>query len=371
MALKNLIDPTSAGRRLEEWYTERHPDFSNVRVTDIQVSSSNGMSTETVLFDLTWTEGGVVHDQGFVARVTPTSAGMFPAYDLIKEQKVMNAVARSTRVPVPTAYQVERDTTVLGSPFLLMQRLSGRVPSDDPPFTASGWVTELPAERQAAMLDNALISMAGIHRADISGLGSELVGHPSRGDSPLGQQLTYYEDLYVWSAAGRPHPVLDAGIEWVREHRPAAESPAGLSWGDARLGNMMFGADLAVTGVLDWEMATIGEAELDLAWFLFLNQNHSEGLGLPAPPGFPSREQAVARYEQLLGRRLVNFGYHEVFAAVRASIVMMRVGTMMIELGILPADAQMPVRNSASRLLARVLQLPDRTEEASWISRSR
>jgi aminoglycoside phosphotransferase (APT) family kinase protein len=370
VALKNLIDPEIAGPALERWHAARHPDQGEVRITDIDIPSANGMSSETVLFGMSWTEDGAPHEQAFVARVAPTANGLFPTYDLAHEQDAIGAVAASTRVPVPATYGVEEDTSVLGGPFLVMERLSGRVPADDPPFTAAGWVVELSPGEQAAMYDNALVAMAGISTTDVSGLGSETVGHPGRGDS-LTQQLAHYETLYAWTAAGRAHPVLDSALEWVRANLPADQAPAGLSWGDARVGNMMFGDDLAVTGVLDWEMATIGEAELDLAWFLFLNRNHTDGMGLPVPPGFPSREQTLARYEGLLGRPLVNFEFHEVFAAVRATILMMRIGIMMIEAGLLPEDAAMPVSNPASQLLAGILGLPSPAEQPTWITGNR
>jgi hypothetical protein len=69
---------------------------------------------------------------------------------------------------------------------------------------------------------------------------------------------------------------------------------------------------------------------------VFLNRDHTEGLGLPTPSGFTSREQTIARYEQLLDRPRANFYFHEVFAAVRATTILMRVGTLLIDAGLLP-----------------------------------
>jgi aminoglycoside phosphotransferase (APT) family kinase protein len=91
-------------------------------------------------------------------------------------------------------------------------------------------------------------------------------------------------------------------------------------------------------------------------------------MGLPVPAGFPSREETLTRYEELLGRPLVNFAFHEVFAAVRATILMMRVGIMMIEAGFLPEDATMPVNNPASQLLAGMLEMSGGPEAPTWIS---
>jgi aminoglycoside phosphotransferase (APT) family kinase protein len=221
------------------------------------------------------------------------------------------------------------------------------------------------------MHDNALVALAGIQGADITRLAPDTIGHPDRGGSALAQQIAHYEHLYAWTAAGRAHPTIEAALEWIHSNAPAGEPPPGLSWGDARVGNLMFGADLSVTGVLDWEMATIGAAELDLAWFLFLDRTYTEGMGVAPLPGVPSREVSIARYEELIGRPLVDFDFHEVLAATRATILMMRVGTMMIEAGFLPADAPMPFSNPASQLLAAIIGQPQPTGGSSWISESR
>jgi len=371
VALKNVIDPVLAGPQLERWFAGCHPERSDVRVTNIDIPSANGMSSETILFDLTWARHGKRHQQALVARVAPTANGLLPSYDLAHEQHVLAAVRASTAVPVPAPYAVEPDSAVLGGPFLIMDRLSGRVPADDPPFTAAGWVIELSRSAQATMYDNALVAMAAISATDISGFGSDVVGNPLSGAGSIAQHLDNYQRLYAWTASGRDHPVLDSGLAWVHTNLPGSEAPAVLSWGDARLGNMMFGEDLTVTGVLDWEMATIGEAELDLAWFLFLNRVYTDGMGLAAPAGFPTREQSIARYEELLGRPLVNFAFHEVFAAVRATIMMMRIGTMMVDAGLLPEDAAMPVTNPASLQLAELLGLAKPSEQSAWITGNR
>jgi aminoglycoside phosphotransferase (APT) family kinase protein len=368
VALKNIIDPDIARPRLERWFATRHPEAQNIRIADVHIPSANGMSSETILFDITWTESGQECTQPSAARVTPTAGGLLPEYDLTRERQVIDTVAASTNVRVPATYGVETDTSVLGAPFLVMERLDGRVPADDPPYTAAGWVTELSPPQQARLHDNALVALAGIQSADIGGFGPGVVGHQARGGSPLAQQIAYYERLYDWTAGGRADPTIDGAIEWIHRNFPDHEAPPGLSWGDARIGNMMFGDDLSITGVLDWEMASIGEAELDLAWFLFLNRVYTEGMGLPSPPGMPSTDATIARYEQLIGRPLLNFHFHEILAATRASIMMMRIGRMMIEAGLLPEDASMPTNNPASQLLATIIGLPAPSETPAWIS---
>ena len=109
--------------------------------------------------------------------------------------------------------------------------------------------------------------------------------------------------------------------------------------------------------VLDWEMATLGPAEMDLGWFLFMDRHHSEGIETPRLPGFPGRAATIARWEAGVGRSAEHVEFWEAFCAWRFSVVMARVGDQMQSIGILPADSTFPADNTASRLMAKVLGL--------------
>jgi aminoglycoside phosphotransferase (APT) family kinase protein len=138
-----------------------------------------------------------------------------------------------------------------------------------------------------------------------------------------------------------------------------------LSWGDARLGNIIFADDLSAAAVLDWEMAGLASPELDLAWWLFLNRHHCEGIGMPRPAGLPTDEETVRRYEELTGRRVENLHYYLVFAGVRMASLMVRVAQLMIAEGLVPSDSGMALNNPASQLLATLLDLPAPDSEPS------
>jgi len=114
--------------------------------------------------------------------------------------------------------------------------------------------------------------------------------------------------------------------------------------------------------VLDWEMVSLGSPEADLAWFLFLDRHHSEGVGTPRLPGFPSREATVERYAERTGHAPRHLHYYEVFAAFRFSVIMIRLAQQLQVLGLLPADSDFETNNIPSRLLARLLDLPPPAE---------
>jgi aminoglycoside phosphotransferase (APT) family kinase protein len=356
MALSNKIDTSAAAERLAGWLGARLPDAADVRVSDVTVPAASGLSTETVLFRAEWTRAGTAHSQGLVARVQPDAPGVFRHYDLAKEATVMRALSAHTGVPAPSVLFLEEDPTILGAPFLVMERVDGRIAPDDPPFTAAGWVLELAPEQRAQLWDNSLRVLAGIHAADWRGLGLDFLDTQELG-SGLAAQLDLWERTFAWAAEGEPNPTVEAALAWLREHAPE-ESGRVLNWGDARIGNLIIGDQLDVAAVLDWEMVTLGSRELDLGWWLFLMRHHTDGIGLPLPEGVPTHEQTVARYEELTGHPVRDIHYWEIFAGTRLAIIMVRAAHMMIAAGLLPPDATMAVSNPAVQLVAGLLELP-------------
>ena len=88
---------------------------------------------------------------------------------------------------------------------------------------------------------------------------------------------------------------------------------------------MIFDDRCECAAVLDWEMATIGPAEEDLGWWLFLDTSTARAPASRGSPGFPSHEETEAHYAQLLGRPLQDMHFWKVFAGYRFAVVMMRI----------------------------------------------
>lgn len=357
MALKNKIDTEVAAKSLAGWLGTKIPGAQNICVTDVQVPSVGGLSNETVLFTASWREDGVEHTQGMVARVQPNGPGIFPVYDLRKEATVIQALADNTPVPTPKVFFYEDDPSVFGSPFLVMERIDGRIPSDDPPFTATGWVLDLTPRQRAQLWDNGLTVLAQIHRVDWRTLGLDFLDTREHG-SGLDAQIAQWEGVFDWAADGEPNATISAALAWLRDNQPPDDGEKVLNWGDARVGNLIFSDDLAAAAVLDWEMVALASRELELGWWLFLVRHHTEGIGLPLPEGIPDAAQTIARYEQLTATTLKNLDYYEIFAGTRLAIIMVRAAHMMIAAGMLPPDSPMAQSNPASQLVAKLLNLP-------------
>jgi aminoglycoside phosphotransferase (APT) family kinase protein len=360
MALINKIEPQQAQRSLAAWLRTKMDDLDDLVVSDVTVPSSTGKSNETLLFNATWQADGRQFERGLVARVEPTGERMVYTYDLEAEFQVMKALSERTNVPVPAVLFLEQDESVLGARFIVMERAEGLTPGDEPPFPAdpSSWVMKLSDSQRAQLYGNAIDVLADLHAADWRELGLTTLSAPGLGDQVLDQHLEYWRDFYAWAMRGQPNPTVEATFEWLEAHRPAAESRPVLTWGDARLGNMMFGVDMTVTAALDWELARMGVPELDLGWWLFCDRHHSEGIGAPWPSGFPSRAETLERYQQRSGHTVSDIDWHEAFGGLRFAILMARAGAMLIDAGALPPDHTMAVNNPGTHLLAKLLDIP-------------
>jgi len=338
--------------RLRAWLRARLP---GAEISPLTGPAATGFSNDTLLFDAHWREGGRPRARALVCRLEPAGAGVFPRYDVAERFRVMHAL-RDTAVPVPAMLWLEPDPVPLGSPFFVMERVDGRIPTDTPPYHGGGWVAEItPAERRA-LWNAAVDALAEIHRQDPARLGIEGLEAPPAGTDTAAWQLERWTRYYEWVAGARRQPTLDAALAWLRERRPVA-SDAALCWGDARIGNMIF-RDGRCVAVLDWEMATLGPPEMDLGWFLYLDRHHHEAIGVARLAGFPDRAETVARWEARVGRAARDLEWWEVFAGFRFAAIMTRVAERMQAHGILPPDSSFPVDNTASRLLAKVLGLP-------------
>lgn len=356
MALSNTTDPARAAAALATAIERHVPGADGAAVTDVEVPQASGLSNETVMFTASWQQDGDQRRERLVARVQPTGPAVFPRYDFALEFAVMQSLDERSDVPVPRMLFHEPDGDLLGAPFMVMRRVDGRVPSDDPPFTATGWVLDLAPSERTRMADNALDALARLHAVDVDAVGlGALRDHAEAG---LDGQLRFWHETFAWAADGDANPTVEAGFAWLHELRPADPGPAVLTWGDARIGNLIFADDLSVAAVLDWEMVAVGPAALDVGWWLFLLRHHTEGIGAPAPSGFPSRAELVAAYERRTGTALPDLHWFEVFAAVRLAVLMHRAGNLMVAAGMLPPDAPMKLNNPASQLLAGLLGLP-------------
>lgn len=356
MPIPQARDVDVTRTQLTAWLARTLPGATDVAIGEIGLPSGSGFSNETLLVDGSWHEGATLVAARFVVRVKPTAYAIFPEYDLHRQYRTMEVLAPSG-IPVPRMRWYEEDASILGQPFYVMDRVDGVIPSDHPPFTTGGWLFDATPEQQHGLARSALAVLADLHRLDWRALGFDFLARPEYGATPFEQQLGYYTMMLRWAAAGRAMPVVDAALEWLQANRPTDEPAPSLTWGDARIGNMIF-RDFRPVAVLDWEMVTLGPGEVDLAWWLVLDRYHTEGVGASPLPGFPSRDEVVAQWEEAMGRRARDLLYYEVWGAFRFALVLIRIADQMTEYGIMPPGSGFERNNPATQMLAKMLDLP-------------
>jgi aminoglycoside phosphotransferase (APT) family kinase protein len=197
--------------------------------------------------------------------------------------------------------------------------------------------------------------LARLHRLDVDALQLGFLDQPQWGKPGLDQRLGYYEHYMHWAYPG-PKPTATRALAWLKENRPDEPDDPVLLWGDARIGNIIFAPGGRPAAVLDWEAATLGQPEEDLAWYLFLDRHHSEGVYAQRLAGFPSPAETIARYAGLIGRPMRHMDYYEVLSGFKFTVIMSRIGQAMIEWDWMDADSDFPYNNNCSRLLDAILE---------------
>jgi aminoglycoside phosphotransferase (APT) family kinase protein len=329
---------------LERWLGVVLPDGAEPTIVGLDAPSTNGMSSETVLFDATWSDEGMRVDHALVARIAPdpVNVPVFPTYDLGRQAMTMQVVRElCPEVPVPRVLWTEADTRVLGSPFFVMERVDGIVPPDILPYNFMSWLTEATPAELRRLQESTVAVLARLHAIERPDEFLSFLPGADGARSALARHVDEQREYYEWVVAdGQRSPLVEQSIRWLDEHWPADEGPTVLSWGDARIGNVLY-RDFEPVAVLDWEMAALGPAELDLGWLITLHaffEDVAKPFDLPGLPDLLRREEVVATYESLTGHAPRDLDFYCVYAATRHAIIMSRIGRRAIHFG----EAEMP-----------------------------
>ncbi|MGW8375930.1 phosphotransferase family protein [Streptomyces sp. ODS28] len=339
-------DPHELARRLDAWLDRKLP---GARALDPDIPESNGMSSETVLFGLGHPEAPV---SGCALRLAadPAAYTVFPSYDMARQYRTLRLVAERSDLPVPRVLWLEEDERVLGAPFFVMERVHGRVPPDIMPYTYEGNWLHSASEAERARLEEASVGLLVRLHTQVPAREAEFLAPPGTG-SLLRRHVAEQRAYYEWVVREGPRsPLIERAFAWLEANWPAEEGDPVLCWGDARIGNVVYGdaaggeeagGGFAPVAVLDWEMATLGPPELDLAWMVYLHrffQDLTESMGQRGLPELLRRDAVECRYAALTGRTPRAMDFHTLYAALRHAVVMLRIAGRRIHFG----EAQVP-----------------------------
>jgi aminoglycoside phosphotransferase (APT) family kinase protein len=240
-----------------------------------------------------------------------------------REYKVLSVLYQ--RFPAaPRAYHFCDDPSIIGAPFLIMERRRGLVVRREMPEAYAGFPQ---AARQ--MSESLIDHLADFHAVDYAALGLADLGKP---EGFVGRQIQGWYDRWQ-KAKVDDLPTMDKLYRWLGDNLPP-ENPPTLLHNDYKLDNSMFAEDdpSKLVAIFDWDMCTLGDPLVDLGTLLAYWTETGDPafykglLGMPpAELGFLTRAELVARYAERSGRDLTHIRFYHVLALYRLVVIIAQI----------------------------------------------
>lgn len=355
----DMQDPFDAGA-LGAWLAEAL-GASTARIA-IDGRPDGGFSAETMFLTADVGSGDTTMTRRFVLRRETPEPAVYPQQsdedmpEIEIQARIMRALGERTSLPLAAIVGYSTDPAVCGAPFFVMDLVPGDVPRESPPYTQEGFFTTATPEQRTAMISSGLARMAELHAVDLATLGLDWL--VPAGTTPGSRHLVdLWRDFGLVELRGRRHPLLERAWTTIDATLPDDDRLV-LCWGDPRPGNIIWD-DFAPVCLTDFEAACVGPPEFDLAWWLMFDRTMHEGAGVDRAPGDPDRDEQRRLYYAHAGRPEVDTRAHELFAAARYCVIVVRVMNRLEQRGMLPPDSTVWLENPASACLASILdELP-------------
>ncbi|MDI1302681.1 MAG: phosphotransferase family protein [bacterium] len=237
------------------------------------------------------------------------------AHDMMREARIMQAL-KPVYPYVPEVLALCEDETVMGCDFYVMQRLVGVIPRQNFPEELL-----LTPDKTRALCQGVIDKLIELHKVDVHAAGLDYLG---KGQGYVARQVSGWSERY---RNARTDDVKDFEevMAWLEAKKPATEVAITLIHNDFRFDNVVLDPkDLHVIGVLDWEMATLGDPLMDLggalAYWVQTDDDPVFQMMRRQPTnaaGMMSRAEVVSYYGEKTGFKVANFDFYMVFGLFR------------------------------------------------------
>ena len=253
-----------------------------------------------------------------VLRRPPVGMKAASAHDMKREFLIQSRL-QPVYPLVPSMVALCDDQSIIGSDFYVMDRVVGDIFRRDIPESVT-------AADVSVMADSLINGLVQLHAVDASIL-SEL----NKGPGYVQRQVEGWSKRYR-NALTDDVPNGEKVMAWLDANRPD-DVDSCVIHGDWRIDNVVFDLEQArIVGVLDWELATVGDPLMDLgsalAYWVDRDDEPAFASLRRQPshlPGMPTREEFVARYAQLSGRACADFTFYEVFGLFRLAVIIQQI----------------------------------------------
>jgi aminoglycoside phosphotransferase (APT) family kinase protein len=256
-------------------------------------------------------------DKEYVLRRPPFGANIKSAHDMGREFRVLSLLKdHYDKIPFPVIFC--EDQEVMGSPYYIMTRLEGVIlrASNAPKLNLPA---ELLHKTSAALIDN----LVALHGLDIQKTGLIQLGKP---EGYINRQVEGWIGRYYKAETDKVE-ALNEIADWLKGHQPE-EQPATLIHNDYKYDNVVLNANNPeqIVGVLDWEMATVGDPLMDLGaslayWSEAKDTDEVKFFNLTWLPGNLTRQEVIALYALKSGRNVSNILFYYIFGLYKNAVI--------------------------------------------------
>lgn len=259
-----------------------------------------------------------------ILRRPPSGAKAKSAHDMLREANIMSEL-KPVYPYVPSVFATCQDRAVMDSDFYVMERLRGIILRDKLP---EGMVLSEADTRQLCL--NVIDKMIALHQVDYQAAG---LAHLGKGDGYVQRQISGWSERY---RKARTDDAVDfeSVMSWLNEKMPATDVATCLIHNDFRFDNVVLDVDnpLNVIGVLDWEMATLGDPLMDLGntlayWVQADDEPQFKQMRRQPThlPGMLTRKEVIAYYGEKTGYRTDHFDFYEIYGLFRLAVIVQQI----------------------------------------------
>jgi aminoglycoside phosphotransferase (APT) family kinase protein len=242
-------------------------------------------------------------------RKPPASAAPGRNDGILREWRIIEALTGSD-VPHTEAIAVCTDPEVLGATFYLMGFVDGWSPMNMGDHWPEPFESDI--EQRRGLAYQLVDGVAKMAKVDWRARGLADLGRPDGyHERQVERWMRFYERV-----KNRDIPGLDVATEWLSQHKPLDFEP-GLMHGDYQFANVMFehGGPARLAAIVDWEMGTIGDPKIDLAWVL-------QAWPEDTSAGMPGRSELLEYFARESGRQVDDIDYYLILARWKLGIVL-------------------------------------------------
>lgn len=271
-----------------------------------------------------------VDGREYVLRRPPFGSNVKSAHDMGREYEVLRRLqGKFPYAPRPLVHCT--DESVIGAEFYVMERIQGLIIRRDLPKGM-----DLPPEKAQRLCESLLDVQAELHTIDIDAAGMRDFGKP-RGY--IERQVKGWNGRFR-KAKTDDVPDCETLMTWLEEKMPADTGREAIIHNDYKLDNVLLDPEdpTRIIGVLDWEMATLGDPVMDfgcsMAYWVQADDPEPLQRIRMAPThldGMLTREEMVARYQEKTGIEVSDFDYYYVFGMFRLAVIAQQIYKRYVE----------------------------------------